>query len=265
MNPAEIEALVEQVGDEILGRLKLPGTVLQTLGAVPQASPNVWPRPEGGYASCLELVCASADATASDVRRGCERAREAGIPVVWTPTSLLPAAVAELSSSEARAGALIDFPGGASSTPARLADIETALRLGAAIINLTLGAGRSRAEADVLEAELRAAVSLCRDAGAPLAVTLEEALLPEADLRRAAAAALAAGADAICTSTGAFSHAFASDSAVASLRQAAGSGAVVIAAGAIAGFGHAAALAAAGADRIATDDPWAVLDAAPAR
>jgi hypothetical protein len=39
---------------------------------------------------------------------------------------------------------------------------------------------------------------------------------------------------------------------------------VVVAGGRIAGFGHAAALIAAGADRIATDDPWAILEAAPA-
>jgi deoxyribose-phosphate aldolase len=264
MTSAEIEALVEQVGDEILGRLGLTATALEAVRPALQAAPSAWPRPQGGYASSVELVCASPDATAADVRSLCLRASKGGLPVAWTSASVIATAVSALTGSPTRAGALIDFPSGNSSTPARLADIENALRLGADMINLTLGAGRARVEAEVLQAEIRAAATLCADAGAPLAVTLEAPILSEKDLASAAAAVLAAGADALCSSAGAGSHAFASDRSIALLREVAGS-TPVVAGGRIAGFAHAAALIAAGADRIALADPFAILDAASAQ
>ena len=263
MSPAEIEALVEQVGEEILGRLGVPASALNGAAIAPQAPASAWPRPAQGYASALEWVCGAPDATTMHVRTVCEQARAAKIPVVWVPVRLVAAAVAALGPGATSAGALVDYPDGASSTAARLADVETALRLGAGMVNLTLGAGRVReADADVLRAEIRAAAEIC--AGAPLAVTLEAELLSAEELERAAAAALAGGADALCCGTGRQGHAYASDQTVATLRKTAGGGAVVIAGGRIAGFGHAAALIAAGADRIAADDPVALLSAAPA-
>lgn len=265
MTPAEIEALVEQVGDEILGRLGLPRAALTAPASAPQAPAAAWARPAGGYAAAVELLCAAPEVSQSDIRQSCGRAAKALLPAVWTQTSLLAEAVSALAGCGVRAGALVDYPGGMSSTPARLTDLETALRLGAEMVNMACGAGRVRSmEPDVLRAEVRAAAALCREAGAPLAVTLEPALLSEEELVRAAAAALAGGADALCSASGRLSREYASDRAIALLREVAGARAVVVAGGRIAGFEHAAALIAAGADRIATDDPWAILEAAPA-
>ena len=265
MNAAEIEALVEQVGDEILGRLGLPASALAEAGLAREAPASAWPLPEGGYASALELVYGAPQASATEVSETCRRARQAALAVVWAPVSLIPVAVSALSGAPTRAGALIDFPHGAASTGARLADLEIALRLGAELVNLILGAGRARSgEPDVIQAEVRAAAALCAGAGVPLAVTLEADLLSEQDLARAAAAALAGGADALCCSTGRHGHVFASPRWITLLREIAGGRAVVIAAGRIGGFGHAAALISAGADRIAADDPWAILAQAPA-
>ena len=261
MSPAEIEALVAQVGDEILGRLGLDHSTLDT--RAPEAPASAWPKPEGGYAAALELVCASPELSSEDVAAACARAHSTNLPVVWTPASWTAAAVARLDGSAARAGALIDFPNGSGSTPARLADIEIALRLGAGLVNLSFGAGRVRSGgADAVRSEARAAAQLCAEAGAALAVTLEASQLSDRALVEAAAAALEGGADAICSGTGQLTHAYAPDRAVAFLRETVQDRAAVIAGGRIAGFGHAAALVAAGADRIASDDPWALLEGA---
>jgi deoxyribose-phosphate aldolase len=262
MTPAEIEALVEQIGEEILGRLGLPASALNGIAPPRLASAEAWSRPKGGYASAVEWVFAAPEASAAEVCEACVRAGAARLPVVWTPISLTAHAVAALGGSPTRAGALVDFPFGAASTAARLADVETALRLGADVVNLTLGGGRARSlDADVLKAEVRAAAGLC--SGAALAVTLEAELLTDEELARAASASLEGGADALCTGTGACGRAFASDRAVAILRGATGAKGVVIAGGRIAGFPHAAALIAAGADRIAVEDSLALLAGAP--
>ncbi|MEZ5391476.1 MAG: hypothetical protein R2724_01065 [Bryobacterales bacterium] len=260
MSPAEMDALVEQVGDEILERLGLPAEELPEL-----APASAWPRPEGGYAAALELVCASLSTVASEVAESCGQAARAGIPVVWTPVSLVAPAVAAVSATPLRVGALIDYPNGGASTAARLVDAEIALRLGAGMLQWTLGAGRARQlEPDVLRTEVSAAAALCADAGAALAVTLEASALSDQELETAATAALAGGADALCSSAGAAGHGFATTRAIAILRSVAGDRAVVVAGGRIAGFSHAAALVAAGADRIASADPWAILAEAAA-
>lgn len=265
MSPAEIEALVAQVGDEILGRLGFSQTDLASAGGPVEAPGAAWPRPEGGYASAIELVCAAPERTAAEVADSCRRARSENLPVVWVPSAMIATAVAELDGAAGRAGALIDFPNGSSSTPARLADIEVALRLGAGLVNLALGAGRAlSSDVDAIRTELAAAAALCADAGAALAATLEADQLSDEALVKTAAAALAGGANALCSSTGRLSHAFASDRAIALLRETAGDRAVIVAGGRIASFGHAAALVAAGADRLASENPWALLEAAPA-
>ena len=134
------------------------------------------------------------------------------------------------------------------------------------MINLAIGSGRARSSGpDAIRTEVAAAAMLCSDADAPLAVTLEEAHLGDEDLAALAAAVVAGGADALCSSTGQLSHAYASDRSISILRRTVGEGAAVIAAGRIAGFGHAAALIASGADRLAVEDPWALLAAAPGR
>jgi deoxyribose-phosphate aldolase len=264
MSPAEIEALVAQVGDEILGRLGLSQSDLERREAPPEAPATAWSRPRSGYGSAIELICGAPELTASEVAEACRRACSSGLPVVWTPSSSTAVAVAQLEGSTTRAGALIDFPGGSSSTPTRLADVETTLRLGAELVNLTVSAGRARSAPDSLSTEVGAAAELCVGAGAALAVTLEADHLSDEDLVRAAAAALEGGADALCSSTGRLSHAFASDRAIAFLRETVKDRAVVVAGGRIASFGHAAALISAGADRVAVEGPWALLDGAPA-
>ncbi len=260
MSPAEIEELVEQVGDEILDRLGLPSPAPASSPAPTRASASAWPRPAEGYASALELVCASPRQSADDVAAACRRAADAGAPVVWAPVSRAAVCGAALAGAPTSAGALIDHPFGAASTPARLADIEVALRLGVDLVNLTLNSGNLAA----IEGEIHAAAALCSSAHCALAVTLDSSTLSEEQLAGAAVAAVGAGADAVCCASGALSDDYSSATCLAALHAALGGRAALVAGGRIAGFPHAAALIAAGADRIALADPWSLLQAAPA-
>ena len=258
MNSAELDALVERIGDEIFARLGPASPP-----AFPALPPGDWPRPASGYAQAIEGALVEPAPTPAEVSSACAEAVELGLAAVWVPVSAAARAVATLAGSKTVAAAVVDFPAGAASTPARLADLETALRLGAGAAAVTLNTGRMRAgDWDGLHAELAACAALCRSAEAGLAVLLSPDGLGEDEIVRAGAAARLAGVAAI--------RVFSSDAGALVRALAALTGAMggeselgaVLPPGAQS-FAAAAACVPAGARRVVATRPAAVLAGAP--
>jgi deoxyribose-phosphate aldolase len=259
MNSAELDALVERIGDEILARLGPASS--QTFPALPSGD---WPRPAGGYAQAIEWAIVEPTPAPAEVSSACVEAVEMGLAAVWVPVSAAARAVGALAGSKTVAGAVVDFPSGAASTPGRLTDLETALRLGAGAAAVTLNSGRIRAgDWDGLHAELAACAASCRSAEAGLAVILSPDGLSADEFVRAGAVARLAGVTAV--------RVFSSEAgtlirAVAALAGALGGESelgAVLPSGAQS-FAAAAACVSAGARRAVATRPAVVLAGAPA-
>ncbi len=98
---------------------------------------------------------------------------------------------------------VVGFPLGATSTEAKVAETEAALRAGAQEIDMVQNIGALRGGDDqAVEEEIALIAGVCHRAGAILKVILETALLDDDQKTTACLLAKAAGADFVKTSTG---------------------------------------------------------------
>src|SRR5205814_4618219 len=98
---------------------------------------------------------------------------------------------------------VIGFPLGATSTEAKVAESETALRDGAQEIDMVQNIGALRGnEHEAVKRDIHAVVETSHRAGAIVKVILETALLDDQQKRAACLLAKEAGADFVKTSTG---------------------------------------------------------------
>jgi deoxyribose-phosphate aldolase len=187
----------------------------------------------------------------------CEEARALRVAAVC----ILPfhAALARplLAGSGVRVACVVAFPGGSAPPDAKALEARRAAETGAEELDAVLNLAAIRAGAwEVVEEELRAV-----RAAAPCAVLkwiVETAALEEAEIRQAVGLAAAAGADYVKTSTG-YGPGGATIASVRLLRSLAGPMGVK-AAGGIRTRAFALELVEAGADRIGTSAPRAVLE-----
>ena len=261
MDPSEMDALVERIGDEILARLgRLP--------VVPSASPAAlgavsWPRPAGGHAARLEACATGLSMSAGAVEQLCVQAAALGLRALWTAASWTPRALRALAGSKVRLGATVGFPWGDAPPAAKRAEAEIALSNGAVELLTTLDAGAWRSgEWDRVYADLRGVCDVAAGARAPVAVAIAAAPLDEAALLKAAIAAKLAGATAVYVA-GWSSGRRLEPARLRRLHEAIGDDLALGVWDEADHFGAAAAWVAAGADRLASRDPAAVLAGAP--
>ncbi len=99
--------------------------------------------------------------------------------------------------------AVVDFPFGCSTTESKVAQTRIALAAGVAEVDVVASYGWVRGgELDRVTADLAAVVDVCHEATVPVKVILETDALTRDEVRAAAEASIAAGADFIKTSTG---------------------------------------------------------------
>jgi deoxyribose-phosphate aldolase len=145
-------------------------------------------RPEAKHADIVEL---------------CRQARENNFASVCVNSCWVPLAASQLAGPDVKVCTVVGFPLGATSTEAKVAETEAALRAGAQEIDMVQNVGfLLDGDDEAVEEELALVAGVCHRAGAILKVILENALLNDDQKITACTLAKDAGADFVKTSTG---------------------------------------------------------------
>jgi len=204
------------------------------------------------------------EATHPDIVELCRQARENNFASVCVNAYWVPLAASQLAGTGVKVCTVVGFPLGATSTEAKVAETEAALRAGAQEIDMVQNIGALRGGDDqAVEEEIALLAGVCHRAGAILKVILETALLDDNQKTTACLLAKAAGADFVKTSTG-FGPSGATVHDVALMRRAVGPEMGVKASGGIRTLEDLQNMVAAGATRIGASASVKIAAAAQA-
>jgi deoxyribose-phosphate aldolase len=143
------------------------------------------------------------EATREDIIKLCREAREYKFASVCVNSYWVPLVAAELAGSPVKVCTVIGFPLGATSTEAKAAETQAALRAGAHEIDMVQNIGALRSgDYAAVQADIAAVVEVAHGSGAIVKVILETALLDDDQKIAACRLAKKAGADFVKTSTG---------------------------------------------------------------
>lgn len=161
------------------------------------------PHSASSIARVIDHTLLRPEATRDDILQLVREARQYNFASVCLNPYWVPLAAAELVGSEIKVCTVVGFPLGATSTEAKVAETEAALRAGAQEIDMVQNIGALRSdENSVVEEEIALVAAVCHRANAILKVILETALLDDAQKVTTCLLAKDAGADFVKTSTG---------------------------------------------------------------
>ncbi|MFC2686970.1 MAG: deoxyribose-phosphate aldolase [Arachnia propionica] len=141
--------------------------------------------------------------TPDEIRREAENGIRYGCRTVCVNPASVEIAAPLCDGTATGVCVVVDFPFGCSSTASKVAQTRIALEGGVQELDLVANYGWIRGgELKRVEEDIRAVVEPCHDAGVIVKVILETDALTRDQIRAAAEAAIAAGADFIKTSTG---------------------------------------------------------------
>ena len=292
MDAAELDRLVEQIGEEILARtarraalppdaegLNIPDLVcpgctqrcpqtcvhkareIVKAGACRLSASDKLTGIDPAIAGLIDHTLLRPDATRDDILKVCREARKYGFASVCINPYWVPLVAAELAGSQVKVCTVIGFPLGATSTEAKVAETAAALRGGAQEIDMVQNVGALRSgDHDAVKADIAAVVEVSHRAGAIVKVILETALLDDNQKMMASMLAKMAGADFVKTSTG-FGPSGATAHDVGLMRMAVGPEMGVKASGGIRTLDDLKKMAAAGATRIGASASVKIVEA----
>jgi deoxyribose-phosphate aldolase len=161
------------------------------------------PHSASSIARFIDHTLLRPEATHADIVQLCREALENNFASVCVNAYWVPLAASQLVGSEVKVCTVVGFPLGATSTEAKVAETEDALRAGAQEIDMVQNIGALRGGDDqAVEEEIALLAAVCHRAGAIVKVILETALLDDDQKTTACLLAKAAGADFVKTSTG---------------------------------------------------------------
>ena len=294
MDSAELQALVAQIGDEILSRVNTQSRVLRgeglnipdlvcpdcvqrcsqtcakktheivAAGADRVSASEKLTRIDPAIASLIDHTILKPEATADDVRKICREARKYNFASVCVNPYWVPLVAAELAGSPVKVCTVVGFPLGATATEIKRAEAEGAIRSGAREIDMVINVGALRGgNYDAVKLDIQAVVDVSHRGGAIVKVILETALLDDNQKAVACTLSKLAGADFVKTSTGFSTHgATAHD--VALMRTIVGPQMGVKASGGIRTLDDLKNMTAAGASRIGASASVKIVEAAAA-
>ena len=292
MDAAELDQLVAQIGDEILARtgrlaglppraegLNIPDLVcpgctqrcpqtcerkakeIVKAGASRLSASDTLTSIDPGIAGVIDHTLLRPDATRDDILKVCREARKYNFASVCINPYWVPLVAAELAGSPVKVCTVIGFPLGATSTEAKVAETEAALRVGAQEIDMVQNIGALRSgNHDAVRTDIAAVVEISHQAGAIVKVILETALLDDNQKVMACMLAKMAKADFVKTSTG-FGPSGANVHDVELMRMAVGPEMGVKASGGIRTLDDLKKMAAAGATRIGASASVKIVEA----
>lgn len=290
MDAAELDRLVEQIGEEILARClaarpqsadqrEASGLVCDSCakscdticehkaqeivkaGACRVSLGEAGAVTDPSIARLIDHTLLKADATRDDILKVCREARQYNFASVCINPYWVPLVAAELAGTAVKVCTVIGFPLGATSTEAKVAETEAALRVGAQEIDMVQNIGALRSgEHDAVKADIAAVVEAAHRAGALVKVILETAYLDDNQKVMASVLAKMAKADFVKTSTG-FGPSGATAHDVELMRLAVGPEMGVKASGGIRTLEDLKKMAAAGATRIGASASVKIVEA----
>jgi deoxyribose-phosphate aldolase len=284
--------LVEQIGEEILARtsrssslpakdegLNIPDLVcpgctqrcpqtcdrkakeIVKAGACRLSASDTLTAIDPAIAGLIDHTLLRPDATRDDIVKICREARKYNFASVCINPYWVPLAAAELAGSPVKVCTVVGFPLGATSTEAKVAETEAALRVGAQEIDMVQNVGALRSgDHDAVKSDIAAVVEAAHRAGAIVKVILETALLDDNQKVMASMLAKMAKADFVKTSTG-FGPSGATAHDVELMRLAVGREMGVKASGGIRTLDDLKKMAAAGATRIGASASVKIVEA----
>lgn len=232
MDAAELDQLVAQIGEEILARtrhlashhgegLNIPDLVcpgctqrcpqtcdrkakeIVKAGACRLSASDKLTAIDPSIAGLIDHTLLRPDATRDDILKVCREARQYNFASVCVNPYWVPVVAAELAGSAVKVCSVVGFPLGATSTEAKVAETEAALRVGAQEIDMVQNVGALRSgDNDAVRSDIAAVVEVAHRAGAIVKVILETALLDDNQKVMACILAKMAKADFVKTSTG---------------------------------------------------------------
>jgi len=281
LDAADLDRLVAQIGEEILARtarhgslppqgegLNIPDVVcpgctqrcpqtcepkakaIVKAGASRLSASEKLTAIDPTIAGLIDHTLLRPEATREDIRKLCREARQYTFASVCINPCWVPLAAAELAGSPVKVCTVVGFPLGATSTEAKVAETQAALRVGAQEIDMVQNIGALRSgDYEAVKSDIAAVVDVAHRAGAIVKVILENALLNDEQKIMASSLAKMAKADFVKTSTG-FGPSGASAHDVELMRTAVGPDMGVKAAGGIRTLEDVKKMTAAGATRI---------------
>lgn len=143
--------------------------------------------------------------TVDEVRREVANGVAFGCKTVCVNPASIEVAAPLCEGTDTGVCVVVDFPFGVSSTESKVAQARIALAAGADELDIVANFGWIRSgEKQRVEDDLRAVVDLCHSHDVPVKVIFETDALTRDEIKTAAEASIAAGADFIKTSTGFF-------------------------------------------------------------
>jgi deoxyribose-phosphate aldolase len=143
------------------------------------------------------------EATANQIVRLCEEAREFNLGAVMINSCHVALASSNLKGSDVKVGAVVGFPLGAVLTSVKVFEAAEAMKLGAREIDMVMNIGALKAaDRELVLSDIRAVADVVHAQKSLLKVILEMGLLTEDEKRIACEISEKAGADFVKTSTG---------------------------------------------------------------
>lgn len=255
MTPREIAALAR----EIAAAGDADSNALDPSCGCAHSAGTEQPRRRGDLAAAIDQTFLRPDASEAAVRRFLAAAKPAGFRAVCVQPCWTPPAVRELRGTSTRVASVVGFPHGATVTPVKCLEAETAIRLGATEIDMAANVGAFMSDdLDAAFVDIRAVAAVTARYGAVLKVILE---MPRLDRRRKIQACVVsklAGADFVTTATG-FEGSAADARDVATMHRVVGGVLGVKAAGGIRDYAQFQEMLRAGATRIGTERGLEIL------
>ena len=197
------------------------------------------------------------DATAAQVKKLCDEAKQYGFASVCVNPSRIALAAKELEGTDVTPCCVVGFPLGAIPSESKAAETAVAVKNGAREIDMVIDVGAAKdGDWAYVESDIAAVKAACGDA--LLKVIIEACLLTDDEKVQACLAAKRANADFVKTSTG-FSKGGATVADVKLMRETVGPDMGVKAAGGIHNRAEAEAMIEAGATRIGASSGIAIV------
>jgi deoxyribose-phosphate aldolase len=204
----------------------------------------------GDVAALIDHTLLKPDATRADIEQLCREAAELGFATVCVNPAWVALAARRLAGTSVGVCSVVGFPLGATTSDVKHYETRRAIFDGAGEIDMVINIGALRSgDLRLVERDIEAVVSPCRDSGTLSKVIIEAALLTDDEKVTACTLAKAAGADFVKTSTG-FGPGGATAADVALMRRVVGDVMGVKAAGGVRDFGTVQQMIAAGATRV---------------
>src|SRR3954464_10047871 len=222
LNSTDLQRLVEIITEEVMAAQRRPARVPSQCachavlyeccpdrlrGVLDAGASRIGLHASGGaagtVAGMIDHTLLRADATRSDIQKLCREAAEFKFATVCVNPTWVATAARLLAGSGVGVCSVVGFPLGATSPDVKGYETRRAIFDGAREIDMVINVGALKSgDLRMVEQDIEAGTTPCREAGALSKVIIEAALLTDDEKVTACTLAKAAGADYVKTSTG---------------------------------------------------------------